>query len=87
MEIANLILTAISTVVAIVSAILAVSAKNEVKKLKNQINGNDNVQNSGKISVSNKGNNQGVISGINTGEIRQWFIYGTTSEAIYGSMI
>lgn len=71
MEIANLVLTVISTIVAIVSAILAVSAKNEVKKLKKQINGNDNVLNSGKISISNDGNNSGVMSGINNGEIRQ----------------
>lgn len=71
MEIANLILTIISTIAAVVSAIAAISAKNEVKELKNQITGNGNVQNSGKISVNNKGNSQGIISGVNTGEIRK----------------
>lgn len=71
MEIANLILTIISTIAAVVSAIAAISARNEVKELKNQITGNSNVQNSGKISVNNKENNQGIISGVNTGEIRK----------------
>ena len=71
MEIANLILTTISTLAAVVSAIAAISAKNEVKELKNQITGNGNVQNSGKISVNNKGNNQGIMLGVNTGETRK----------------
>lgn len=71
MEIANLVLTTISTLAAVVSAIAAISAKNEVKKLKNQITGNGNVQNSGTISVNNKGNNQGIMLGVNTGEIRK----------------
>lgn len=71
MEIANLIFTTISTIAAVVSAIAAISVKNEVKALKNQIAGNGNVQNSGKISVNNKGDNQGIISGVNTGEIRK----------------
>ena len=39
MEIANLILTIISTIAAVVSAIAAISAKNGVKELKNQITG------------------------------------------------
>ena len=61
MEIASLVLSAIST--------LAIGAKNEVKKLKNSINGNGNTQVSGDVSVSNSGNNRGVISGVNSGEI------------------
>lgn len=71
MEIADLILTTISTFAAVVSAIAAISAKNEVKTLKNHISGNGNVQNSGKIIASNDGDNQGVISGVNTGDIRK----------------
>lgn len=71
MEIASFVLATISTIAAVVSAIIAVSAKKEMEVLKNQITGNDNVQNSGKISVNNKGNNQGIISGVNTGEIRK----------------
>lgn len=71
MEIANLILTTISTLAAVVSAIAAISAKNEVKELKNQITGNGNVQNSGKISVNNKGTNQGIMLGVNTDETRK----------------
>lgn len=71
MEIANLILAAISTIAAVISAIAAVSAQNEVKKLNNQIAGKGNIQNSGKVSIKNDGNNQGIISGVNTGEIRK----------------
>lgn len=36
-----------------------------------EVTGNGNVQNCGKISVNNKGDNQGIISGVNTGEIRK----------------
>ena len=69
MEIASLVLSAISTLAAVVSAIAAIGAKNEVKKLKNSINGNGNTQVSGDVSVSNSGHNRGVISGVNSGEI------------------
>ena len=69
MEIASLVLSAISTLAAVVSAIAAIGAKNEVKKLKNSINGNGNTQVSGDVSVSKSGNNRGVISGVNSGEI------------------
>jgi len=69
MEIASLVLSAISTLAAVVSAIAAIGAKNEVKKLKNIINGNENTQVSGDVSISNSGNNRGVISGVNSGEI------------------
>ena len=69
MEIASLVLSVISTLAAVVSAIAAIGAKNEVKKLKNSINGNGNTQVSGGVSVSNSGNNRGVISGVNSGEI------------------
>lgn len=44
METASLVLNAISTLAAVVSAIAAIGAKNEVKKLKNSINGNNNTQ-------------------------------------------
>lgn len=69
MEIASLVLSAISTLAAVVSAIAAIGAKNEVKKLKNSINGNGNTQVPGDVLVSNSGNNRGVISGVNSGEI------------------
>ena len=70
MDIVNLIISVISTIAAVVSAVAAVSAKNKVKELQNQITGNGNFQNSGKTSVENKGDNHGVVSGVNTGEIR-----------------
>mgnify|MGYP000075971499 CR=1 FL=1 len=69
MEVASFVLTAISTLAAVVSAIAAIGAKNEVKKLKNSINGNNNTQVSGDVSISSGGNNRGVISGVNSGEI------------------
>lgn len=69
MEMASLVLSAISTLAAVVSAIAAIGAKSEVKKLKNIINGNENTQVTGAVSIGNSGNNQGVISGVNSGEI------------------
>ena len=60
-----------STIAAVVSAVIAVGAKNEVQKLKNTINGNKNTQISGDVSVSNSGDNNGVISGVNSGDIRR----------------
>ena len=71
MEELSLLLDAISTLAAVVSAFAAVKAKNEVKKLKNIINGDKNTQVSGDVSVSNIGNNSGVISGVNSGDIRR----------------
>lgn len=67
----SLCLSGISTLAAVVSAVTSIRAKNEVKKLKNIINGNKNTQVSGDVSVSNSGNNEGVISGVNSGAIRK----------------
>ena len=69
MEIASLILSAISTFAAVVSAIAAIRAKNEVKKLQNTITGKRNNQISGNVTVENIGENRGVVSGVNSGEI------------------
>lgn len=69
MEIASLILSAISTLAAVVSAIAAIRAKNEVKKLQNMVVGNRNNQIAGNVSVKNKGENRGIVSGVNSGEI------------------
>lgn len=70
MEIATLVLSAISTLAAVVSAIAAIRAKDEVSKLNAQL-GNKNVQISGDVRVENEGDNSGVISGVNTGEIHK----------------
>lgn len=69
MEIASLILSTISTLAAVASAIAAFQAKNEVRKLRNIITGNKNNQVSGDITVKNRGENKGIISGVNSGEI------------------
>lgn len=66
MEALNLVFTGISTFAMVVSAIAAVvtiHAKNEVKKIHNQITGNNSVQASGDVSVKNDGDNQGIVSG------------------------
>ena len=67
----TLILTAIGTVATVISTIIAIGAKNEAKKILNQIKEEKsrNVTSSGKVEVTNTGHNSGVISGINTGEI------------------
>ena len=67
-----LILTAIGTAATDVSTIVAVCAKNEAKKILKQIKEEKsrNVTSNGDVEVTNNGNNSGVISGINSGEIR-----------------
>ena len=71
MDVANLVLTAISTLAAVVSAITAIRAKSELHKLKNSISGNNNTQFSGNVTVNNKGRNDGILSGVNNGVIRK----------------
>ena len=68
----TLILTAIGTAATVVSTIVAVRAKNEPKKILKQIKEEKsrNVTSNGDVEVTNNGNNSGVISGINSGEIR-----------------
>ena len=71
MEAISLTLSIISTIAAVVSAVIAVGANNEVQKLKNTINGNKNTQISGDVSVSNSADNNGVMSVVNSGDIRR----------------
>lgn len=61
-----------STAATVVSTIVAVCAKNEAKKILKQIKEEKsrNVTSNGDVEVTNNGNNSGVISGINSGEIR-----------------
>ena len=68
----KLILTAIGTAATVVSTIVAVCAKNEAKKILKQIKEEKsrNVTSNGDVEVTNNGNNSGVISGINSVEIR-----------------
>lgn len=68
----TLILTTIGTAATVVSTIVAVCAKNEAKKILKQIKEEKsrNVTSNGDVEVTNNGNNSGVISGINSGEIR-----------------
>ena len=68
----TLMLTAIGTAATVVSTIVAVCAKNEAQKILKQIKEEKsrNVTSNGDVEVTNNGNNSGVISGINSGEIR-----------------
>lgn len=67
----TLIFTAIGAVATVISTIIAVKAKNESKKILEQIKEEQsrNIKNRGNVRVSNSGNNSGIISGINSGDI------------------
>lgn len=67
----TLILTAIGTAATVVSTIVAVCAKMKQKNIKtDKRRKSRNVTSNGDVEVTNNGNNSGVISGINSGEIR-----------------
>lgn len=69
----TLILTGIGTVATIISTIVAIRAKHEAKRILQQIKeetNSRNITNKEPVQVTNSGNNSGVISGINSGEIR-----------------
>ena len=64
-------LTIIGTCATVLSTILAIKAKNEAREILNEIKEekNRNINNRGKINIKNTGTNDGILSGINTGEI------------------
>lgn len=68
-----LILTAIGTTATVISAVIAVKAKNEAKDILKQFKEEKsrNIRNSGEVHVVNSGNNSGVLSGINSGDIHK----------------
>lgn len=72
MDYLMLILTAIGTTATVVSAVITVKAKNEAKDILKQIKEEKsrNIRNSGDVRVTNSGNNSGVLSGINSGDIQ-----------------
>jgi len=67
-----LIFTILGTAATIISTIIAVNSKNEAKKILVEIKNerNRNASNEGKIFLNNEGENSGVITGINTGDIK-----------------
>ena len=69
----TLILTGIGAVATVISTIVAISAKNEAKSILNEIikEKNRNIKNEGDTDITNNGNNYGIISGVNSGEIKQ----------------
>lgn len=68
-----LILNAIGTFATVISTVVAVRAKNETKDILKQIKEEHsrNIMNKGNVKVENSGNNSGIISGINSGEIHR----------------
>jgi hypothetical protein len=72
METIALLLSGISTVAAVASAIAAFKARNEVKSLVNQIDSSQQraIKTTGDVKTSNEGSNSGTIVGINSGNIK-----------------
>ncbi len=73
MDYLMLILTAIGTTATVVSAVITIKAKNETKDILKQIKEEKsrNIRNSGDVRVTNSGNNSGVLSAINSGDIHK----------------
>lgn len=67
------IATVIGTIFTIISTVIAVKAKNETKEILNQIREEKsrNIKSSGQVYVNNSGNNSGILSGINSGDIHK----------------
>lgn len=64
--------TVVGTIASIVSAYVAVKAKNETKKIveKFKEENSRNIKNSGNVTIKNTGENNGILTGINSGEIK-----------------
>lgn len=72
MENLMLILSIIGTTATVISTVIAVRAKNEAKTILNEVKKVEvkkSVQGS-EILIKNSGGNSGVITGVNTGEIK-----------------
>ena len=72
MENLMLILSIIGTTATVISTVIAVRAKNEAKTILNEVKKVEvkkSVQGS-EILIENSGENSGVITGVNTGEIK-----------------
>ena len=69
MEELMLVLTIIGTIATVISTILAIRAKNEAKEALSGIKKYKSDIKEPEIKISSQGNNSGVITGINAGEI------------------
>lgn len=69
----TLIFTAMGAIASVISAVIAIKAKNESEKILKQIKEehNRNIENKGNIQVSNRGSNSGIIMANNSGEIHK----------------
>lgn len=70
----TLIFTALGAVATVISTVVAVRAKNESKKILEQIREeySRNIENKGNVQVSNSGDNSGILAGNNSGDIYKW---------------
>ena len=70
----TLIFTATGAIASVISAIVAVRAKNKTREILEQVNEerSHNIKNNGDVRISNNGINSGTISGINSGDITKW---------------
>lgn len=69
----TLIFTATGAVATVISTIIAVKAKNESKKILEQIKEDHsrNIESKEKVNISNRGNNSGILIGNNSGDIHK----------------
>ena len=67
----TLIFTATGAIASVISAIVAVRAKNKTQEILEQVKEekSHNIKNNGDVRISNNGINSGTISGINSGDI------------------
>ena len=67
----TLIFTAVGAIASVISAIVAVRAKNKTQEILEQVKEerSHNIKNSGDVQISNSGINSETISGINSGDI------------------
>lgn len=67
----TLLFTAAGAIASVISAIVAVRAKNKTQEILKQVKEerSHNIRNSGDVRISNSGINSGTISGINSGDI------------------
>ncbi|MFD2671190.1 hypothetical protein [Marinicrinis sediminis] len=74
MDITMMIISLISMIATVISCVVAVKAKNEVKRISLMVNTGQvhesKVDNKGDIEISNTGQNTGVMAGITTGGIK-----------------
>jgi len=74
MDITMMIISLVSMIATVISCVVAVKAKNEVRRISLKVNtgqvDESKVNNKGNIEIGNTGQNAGVMAGITTGGIK-----------------